>query len=191
METVNAGPYEENGDECWYGVYEGEPNSRMVDFSKTTVLKTSGVPIDTAHFPDVNFRSYVSTNCDTNGDGALSSAEIAGVKKIQVKESQISSLEGIEVFTALEELDCSKNRLNSLDISALSGLKNLNCSHTPLTTLDVTHCPELKVLKCSTCALSELDISNCPKLFWLEAPWNNLSALDLSSNPALKSWWRR
>ena len=39
------------------------------------------VAVDETNFPDANFRSYVSTNCDTDSDGMLTEAEIAAVSE--------------------------------------------------------------------------------------------------------------
>ncbi len=57
-----------------------------------------GVAINEENFPDAIFREYVSTNLDTDGDGALSDAEIEAVTSIDVSGDGISSLQGIEFF---------------------------------------------------------------------------------------------
>ena len=36
--------------------------------------KADGIPIDEAHFPDDNFRAYILSDIDADGDGYLSSA---------------------------------------------------------------------------------------------------------------------
>lgn len=66
-------------------------------------------------FLDAAFRSYVQTNFDRNNDGRLSREERAAVKTIDVCGKNISSLKGIEHFTALTNLNCSNNSLTSLD----------------------------------------------------------------------------
>ncbi|MDR0796860.1 MAG: hypothetical protein LBE79_12570, partial [Tannerella sp.] len=65
-------------------------------------VQAQNIPI-----PDANFKAYLVANFDTNGDGEISQAEAAQVKVIECTDKPLSSLEGIEHFTALEELDCS------------------------------------------------------------------------------------
>ena len=76
------------------------------------------VIINAEIFPDENFRSYVQTEKDSNGDGILIDEEIADVDYINVYDMGISSLKGIEHFTNLEELDCRYNSLAELNVPA-------------------------------------------------------------------------
>ena len=75
------------------------------------------------------------TKFDKDGNGYLSNAEIAAVKSISVSNKGISSLKGIELFTALEELVCDNNNLTTLDLSKNVSLKSLHCSNNKLTSL--------------------------------------------------------
>ena len=72
------------------------------------------VSIDAANFPDDNFRSYVSSNFDSDSDGVLSDSEIAAATSIDVSGQGVSSLKGIEHFTALTTLYCQNNQINRL-----------------------------------------------------------------------------
>ncbi|MBQ3347530.1 MAG: hypothetical protein IJG39_10625, partial [Synergistaceae bacterium] len=58
------------------------------------------VEINATNFPDDTFRSYVSSNFDTDDNGVLSDSEIEGVTTIDVNYSGVSSLQGVEYFTA-------------------------------------------------------------------------------------------
>ena len=75
------------------------------------------VAINDNTFPDEDFRWHVSKKCDTDGNGRLSSEEIAAVTEIDVSWSDIASLKGIEYFTALTILVCFGNQLTTLDLS--------------------------------------------------------------------------
>lgn len=66
--------------------------------------EAADVAINSTNFPDANFRSYVSSTCDTNDDGVLSASEIAEVKSIAVYGKSISSVKGVEYLTALTRL---------------------------------------------------------------------------------------
>ena len=144
-----------------------------------------GVRIDGTNFPDKNFRAIVWEH-DKDGDGALSTAEIAAVDKIDCFEGGISSLKGIEYFTALTELRCDKNQLTSLDVSSNTGLTELNCSNNQLTSLDVSSNRDLTQLRCYNNQLASLDVSSNPALQELDCADNALTSLDLSKNTALR-----
>ncbi len=100
------------------------------------------VVIDEAHFPDEFFRESVR-RFDTDGDGVLSAAEIAAVTEIYATEYRITSLQGIEYFTALQSLSCQYTNLTKLDVSKNTALAELHCDNNQLTTLDLSNCPSL------------------------------------------------
>ncbi|MBR6194989.1 MAG: leucine-rich repeat domain-containing protein [Prevotella sp.] len=86
-----------------------------------------GIAINASNFPDAAFRSYVSTQCDTDKDTYLSSEEVTAVKSINVSGKNISKLNGIEHFTALAYLYCSNNQLTALDVSKNTALRLIEC----------------------------------------------------------------
>ena len=94
------------------------------------------VEINETNFPDASFRNYLLSQ-DYGSDGKLTDEEIAGVTSINVSGTYfspgtISSLKGIEFFTALEDLRCSDNQLNSLDVSGCTALTKLFCYNNQL-----------------------------------------------------------
>ena len=96
------------------------------------------VTINATNFPDDLFRSYVK-NVDTNGDGVLSTAEIAAVteaaaktepiytsgKAVKVSDANILDLTGLKYFTNLEVVNIREAALNNNPTIDLSGLKKL------------------------------------------------------------------
>lgn len=152
--------------------------------------------IDVAHFPDQNFRNYVSENFDTNGDGYLSRSEALMVEEINVSEMAINDLTGIEYFTELKQLFCNNdleesdtdNHLTTLDLSKNIKLTRVACgqNHT-LSSLNISKCTELGNLHCANNNLTTLDVSNCPKLWRLHCNNNKLTSLDLSHNQLLEN----
>ena len=155
----------------------------------TLLIAGGGLAINNTNFPDSNFRSYVSNNIDKDSDGYLSNAEIAAVKTISVENSGISSLKGIECFTALEKLDCFKNQLTALDVSKNTALTWLKCSDNQLTSLNVSSCTALDSLTCSDNQLTSLNVSACTALAVLWCDNNQLIALNVSKNTALTRLW--
>lgn len=95
------------------------------------------------------------------------------------------SLQGIEYFASLVELDCSFNRLVSLDVSRNPALKTLSCGYNRLSVLDVSHNPVLTELFCSGNEVASLNLSRNALLESLFCDHNRLTALDLSNNSAL------
>ncbi len=166
------------------------------------------VAIDEAHFPNENFRNYVSREFDTNKDGKLSRDELDKVEEIKIANtSLVYSLKGIEYFknliklifygNYLTELDVSKNinlttlhcygnRLTSLDVTKNTKLTKLGCEHNNnLKSLDVTKNTKLTELYCSDNNLKSLDVTKNTKLATLYCNNNNLKSLDVSKNKNL------
>ena len=152
--------------------------------------QAEGVTIDETNFPDAAFREYVERVCDSDGNKVLSAEEIGKVESMMLVAglttvSKITSLKGIEYFTALTELNCANNALTELDVSQNTALTDLNCSENELTELDVTKNTALTELRCSNNALTELDVSKNTALTSLNCSYNALTELDVSQNTAL------
>lgn len=81
------------------------------------------VKIDGTSFPDANFRAVVQNKLDTNGDGMLSSKEIAAAVKLDCSKCGIASLKGVEYLQALQVLNCSGNSITALSLSHNKRLK--------------------------------------------------------------------
>ena len=147
-------------------------------------VAAAGVEINETNFPDAGFRAVVKEK-DTDGNNALSDSEIAAATKISCKSQGITSLKGIEYFTALEKLYCSDNELTELDLSQNTKLKELNCRTNRLTALDLRNNTELQMVICSQNALTELNLSHHPELEDVNCSDNALTELDLRSNSKL------
>ena len=153
----------------------------------TAAFAAGDVDINETNFPDANFRQYVKEKFDKNSNNSLSADEIAEAKEISVEGKPITSFKGIEYFTALTNLECSRTKLTSLDTSHNKKLGYLRCNYIPdLTTLNVSQNTELKVLYCNDNALADLNLTNNSALETLECGKNELTTLDLSKNTELK-----
>lgn len=162
-------------------------------------IAVDGVAINATNFPDEIFRLYVANRFDHDGDGYLSEEEIgAGYYDedgyywdnsygIYVYGSNISSLKGIEYFIGLTDLDCSNNKLTSLDLSKNTLLERLYCSQNQLTAINVSKNTDLTRLYCDDNKLTLLDVSKNTKLETLSCERNKLKTLDISKNTALTS----
>lgn len=164
------------------------------------------VVINETNFPDENFREHIKMY-DWDHNGTLSAEEIASLESIDVDQSEIKSLQGVEFFKNLKYLSCSQNqlttldvshnlnleilicgdnRLTSLDVSKNVALLQLNCAMNMITSLDVSHNTELRSFCCAFNKLKTVDLSQNVKLEQLICGCNQLTELDLSKNTALK-----
>lgn len=142
--------------------------------------------IDATNFPDVNFRDCVSDqSIDLNMNGYLTEDEISLVSLLSISSKEIANLKGIEHFTALTSLDCSSNKLTTLDVSNNVELIELFCENNQLTTLDVSKNTKLTSLHCFCNQLATLNVANCTALTSLHCSNNKLTTLNLSDNVGL------
>ena len=142
------------------------------------------VAINETNFPDENFRNYLLEQ-DYGKDGVIIESEIKEIISIDVDSKNISSLKGIEHFTALTTLYCSANQLTALDVSKNTALQTLWCENNQLTALDVSKNTALTYLRCNDNQLTALDVSGCTALTDLNCSANQLTTLDVSMNTAL------
>jgi len=151
----------------------------VIEYTEPRVLLNSD------NFPDANFLSYIKDNFDKHGYGCLTISDIANISSISCNCRKISSLKGVEYFTALTKLNCSENQLTSLDVSSCTKLTTLDCSVNQLTDLDVSGCAALTTLDCVNNGLTSLNVSNCAKLTTLKCGYNQLTALNIRNCAAL------
>ena len=150
-----------------------------------------GLPINNQNFPDANFREYVSTKIDTDGNGYLSVAERAAVTKITYQytasDKLISNMKGLEHFPELTQLFCIYQSFTSLNLSNNTKLTKVTLGHCDnLASLDFSGCVELTELNVNSTALTSLNLNNCTSLQRLECEnAASLTSLNLRSE-ALK-----
>lgn len=151
---------------------------------------TAGVAVNSTNFPDVAFRIYVSGVCDINGDGYLSDEEVMAVTAIVIEgkadsQGPISSLKGIEHFTALEYLLCEYNNLTDLDLSQNKSIKGVLCYGNKLKSLEISNLSSLNVLWCDSNQLEELDLRGDTSLESLGCSYNKLKKIYMPENSVL------
>ena len=116
--------------------------------NQPTAFDASGcTAINETNFPDENFRAYLLAQ-NYGKDGILTDEEIENITEIDVHERGISSLMGINFFTALKYLFCFNNPLTELDVSGCTELRELCCNNNQLTALDVSANSKLQILYC-------------------------------------------
>ncbi len=160
------------------------------------------VEINEDNFPDVNFMLYVREELDTNQSGTLSSTERTQVKKIDVSNRGIKSLEGINYFTNIESLECYGNELTWLDVRKNWALTYLDCSNNKLEGLRggaeytdcsfncITDMPDedyISTLICHHNQISYAYIDHAENLRQLDCSNNQITTMDLTDATELKT----
>ncbi|MBO4910346.1 MAG: leucine-rich repeat domain-containing protein [Lachnospiraceae bacterium] len=147
----------------------------------------AAVEINETNFPDPVFRSVIaSADYDRDQNGIIDDTEIALTINIYCEGMGITSVQGVEYFTALQGLWCKDNYISTLDVSNLKDLHGVWCSNNLFTSLDFSGNPELEWVYCYDCNLTYLNVSNNPKMAYLEVNTNPLTTLDVSHNPLLE-----
>ncbi len=162
-------------------------NVYTYDGNSYATVEASEIAINSTNFPDDNFRQFISSHCDEDGNGSLSYQEIQEVTCLYADQEEIGSLKGVEFFTELTSLSFDMNYLTELDVSHNLKLEILNCGENNLTSLDLSQNTALKNLYCYCNALTSIDVSKNTELEIFSCWDNQLNELDLSKNTALKA----
>ena len=160
----------------------------------TASAASSGTPINDKNFPDPVFREYVRKIA---GGPALTNEKArqievldvsaSNIKKVLGDRDPITSLRGIKYLKYVKDLNCSGQKLTTLNLELNSRVEKLNCSGNQLTGLWLDpRGNSLRYLTCSVNELTALDLSKSPELTELSCGNNKLTALDLSSNVSLE-----
>ena len=168
--TFSANSWTSNG---WYEIDPHHYFSTNCNLTKT-------------YIPDNNFeQKLINLGYDGFLDDSVITAQIKIIINLDISNSNISDLSGIEDFTNLEYLDCGYNQLTTLDVSQSPALTYLNCSTNVMTSLNISQSPALEYLECGFNELTSLDVSQSSALSSLSCWENQLTNLDVSQNTSL------
>ncbi|MEO8255270.1 MAG: T9SS type A sorting domain-containing protein, partial [Flavobacterium sp.] len=111
---------------------------------------------------DHNFEQrLIDLGIDTDGlNGKITVADITSVTSLDLSNSNISNLSGMENFKSLVYLDCSYNQLTTIDISKNVALETLDISSNQITTLDLSKNINIKVIYISNNPLISINLRN-------------------------------
>ncbi|MBN8642642.1 MAG: T9SS type A sorting domain-containing protein [Flavobacteriales bacterium] len=102
-----------------------EINAQIINFSDPN-FKAKLLESSTTNSIAQNLIGTVNIKIDSNNNSEIEVSEVLNVQRLNVQNSNLSSLEGINYFENLVKLDCSNNQLISIDISSLLHLDKLN-----------------------------------------------------------------
>lgn len=116
--------------------------------------------------PDEEFRRILNIKygLSFDSDKTLAYGDIKDIRDLEVSNSKINNLEGIEYFSALQILNCGGNSLTNIDISQNSELEKLNCPDNKLKELNISQNINLQVLVCNSNEFKSLNVSQNFKL---------------------------
>ena len=162
---------------------------KNADASEQIVIKQAGKELTyPAVIADKTLKTYIMTNFDKDRDGEISKEEAEAVTAIEMRDTEIASIDGLEYFPNLESVNFYGSRLLSADFSICPALKSLDVGNSVgLSTLVLPATLEhLNITSCSK--LKKLDLTGCPELNELGAGYTGfVVAPDLSKNAKLES----
>lgn len=155
-----------------------QAKSQIITFTDP-VFKTKLLSATSSNFVGGN-ASATAIKIDTNNDGQIQVSEALNVVYLNVPNSNISSLNGIEQFTNIKYLYCNNNLLTQLPISNLTQLRLLNCEHNQLTNLSsIQNLTQITDLDFSFNQVTSVALQNLSNLSFLIAENNLLTELDV------------
>jgi len=139
---------------------------------------------------DSNFETkLIALGIDTDGkNGMVANSGIEKLTQLDVSNSSIANLKGIEGFKALTQLNCSNNALTLLDLNKNTTLTKIECQSNQITDLDIELCTSLTHLNAASNKLSGSFSSYIFKdLKWFSISNNSITSLSLFQNEQLET----
>lgn len=160
-------------------------NAQIINFTDTNFkAKLLSASISNSVAKDVN---NFSVAIDTNNDSEIQVSEALLIYSLNVMNSAIADLSGIDSFVNLRVLNCDQNTLTSLNVTSLTELTNLDCSGNPLLALNVSGLNSLKRLSCLGTEFTTLNVSSLTNLEFLDFTNSFVSSIDVSGLTNLKT----
>jgi Leucine-rich repeat (LRR) protein len=137
--------------------------------------------------PDANFeKKLIALGIDDVEDKQVLTSKIKTITRLNVSNSSIIDLTGIQDFSYLTSLECGGNQLTNLDVSQNVSLESLYCVGNQMTKLDITKNRRLITLYFGDNQITNIDTSQNIYLEDLRFGNTLINNLDLSKNSSLK-----
>jgi Leucine-rich repeat (LRR) protein len=133
--------------------------------------------------PDTNFEDkLIALEIDKDGkNGKVITASINQVTFLDVADSNISDLTGLQDFAALIYFFCDRNNITTIDFSKNLMLENIGVLDNDLTSIDVSKNTKIHTLELSNNQIASVDLSKNTNLKRLGFNYNNLTEIDLTN----------
>ncbi|MDY8138015.1 T9SS type A sorting domain-containing protein [Aquimarina sp. 2201CG5-10] len=134
------------------------------------------------YVPDDNFeQALVDLGYDSGAlDNFVPTANIETLTTLDVSNSNITDITGIEAFVALETLLIHDNNITTIDVSNLVNLITFRVTRNQLTSLNLSNQPALEILVADSNDIETIQI-NPTAVKYLQLAGNELTTIDLSS----------
>ncbi|PZX95236.1 hypothetical protein DOS84_01345 [Flavobacterium aquariorum] len=134
--------------------------------------------------PDANFEDkLIALEIDKDGkNGKVATASINQVTFLDVADSNISDLTGLQDFTALIYFFCERNKITTVDFSKNLMLENIGVAENNLTSLDVSKNTKIHSLDFTRNQITSIDLSQNTNLKRLGFNYNKLTEINLTNN---------
>ncbi|MBF4471721.1 LamG-like jellyroll fold domain-containing protein [Flavobacterium sp. HJJ] len=161
--------------------------NRVLTQEEITGLYTPGIKEPVTLIPDPYFEQKLIDLKIDNGtiDGKVLTSKINTITQLNVSNSAIKDLTGIQDFAQLTDLYCNQNLLTALNVSKNTFLKTLDCNNNKIEVLDISKNIALDTLSCYSNRLTVLDVKINKSLKKLDCGSNQISSLDVSTNTDL------
>ncbi|TDO82935.1 putative repeat protein (TIGR01451 family)/predicted secreted protein (Por secretion system target) [Flavobacterium chryseum] len=163
-------------------------NAQIINFPdpnfKMWLLTASGTPTNVSQAFDVNGNQFF---IDSNHDGEIQVDEAKKIYKISVPcsscydDRKISSIEGIQYFINLTELNLSSNLIENVDLKNLKNLVHLSFLYNKLKEFDFTGLENLETFEGSGNLFETIDFSKAKKVRSISCGHNNLNSINVSN----------
>ena len=163
----------------------------LLSFTSKTIAQIVEIPDANfkdalVNYPVAELGNNTWEDVDTNNDGEIQQNEAESVQKLIVSNFFIDSIEGIQEFVNLIELECAYNNITEVDVSQNLYLEYLNFRNNQLSNLNVLQNQSIEYLDFAHNYLSSIDISQSNNLITLFCDSNLLTDLNTTQNPNLE-----
>lgn len=133
--------------------------------------------------PDNGFENaLIALGYDDVIDQLVLTDNIKDIVDLDISNSQISDLVGLEDFISLETLNCRGNYINTIDLTYNTKITSLDVQENVLETLELNNLSDLEILDCKNNSITNIyGLDNLTKLKEFDAVGNKLSNLYLDN----------
>jgi Leucine-rich repeat (LRR) protein len=138
--------------------------------------------------PDIEFeKKLVNNGVDFALDGRALTRKLAAREYLYLDDAPITDLTGLEAFTNLKSINCSKIKVSNFNFSKNTKLTTINCYSNNITSIDLSQNLALTDVNLSNNSLTEINVSKNTALKNLNVYQNKITAIDVSNNKNLIS----
>lgn len=124
---------------------------------------------------------------DINNDGEIQYSEVQNIQFLDLRNSNISNITGIEAFVNIKFLICTQNQISNLNTSSNLSLRELYATSAGIESLDVSANLNLRILFCNFNQISNVNVAQNLNLQRLGVSGNLLSQINVTQNILLES----